>query len=227
MCSGYDGPMASRSEVARADGPAPRRPRRTERARWALSLSALALALWVTGSSAAVTPKPLPINVRGAWVTRTVDDRQVSISVPSDWNAGEAWVIAGSFSDLVGSFSNQLLSSPCTTSWNSIRCGPPLTTLHPGGILVEVFSNSAIDPNWTIGAQPGVPTTVSGLTAQLDVETASHGACTELGADRSRTELIAYPQPPEDYIEIAVCSRGLADWVSARVMASVRVVLLS
>jgi hypothetical protein len=141
--------MASRSDVATAGGPAPRQPRRSARARWALSLAALALALWVTGSSAAVTPKPLLINVRDAWVTRTVDDRQVSISVPSDWNAGEAWVIPGSFSDLVGSFSNQLLSSPCTTSANSIECGPPLTTLQSGGILVEVFSNSAIDPNWT------------------------------------------------------------------------------
>jgi hypothetical protein len=71
-----------------------------------------------------------------------------------------------------------------------------------------------------------VPSTVSGLTAQLDVETGSRGACAELGADRSRTKLIAYPQPPEDYIEIAVCSRGLADWVGAQVMASVRVVLI-
>ncbi len=218
--------MASRSDVARADGPAPPRPRRTARARWALSLSALALALGVTGSSAAVTPKPLPINVRDAWVTRTLDDGQVSISVPSNWNVGERWVISGSFSDLVGSFSNQLLASPCTTSANSIECGPPLTTLQPGGILVEVFSNSALNPDWTIGGQPGVPTTVSGLTAQLDVQSGSRGACAELGADRSRTELIAYPQPPEDYIEIAVCSRGLTDWVGARVMASVRVVLL-
>jgi hypothetical protein len=47
-----------------------------------------------------------------------------------------------------------------------------------------------------------------------------------LGADRSRTELIAYPQPPEDYREIAICSRGVADVVGAGVMASVRVVLL-
>jgi hypothetical protein len=226
MWSDYDHPMASPTDATRADRPAPPRPRRTARARWALSLSALALALWVTGSSAAVTPKPLPINVHGAWVTRTVDDRQVSISVPSDWSIGEPWVIPGSFAYLVGSFSNQLLSSPCTTSANSIDCGPPLTTLQPGGILVEVFSNSAINPDWTIGGQQGAPTTVSGLTAQLDVETGSQGPCTELGADRSRTELIAYPQPPEDYVEIAVCSRGLADWVGARVMASVRVVLL-
>lgn len=89
-----------------------------------------------------------------------------------------------------------------------------------------MFSNSAINPYWTIGGQPGIPTTVSGLTAQLDVETGSRGRCAALGADRSRTELIAYPQLPEDYLEIAVCSRGLADWVGAGVMASVRVVLL-
>lgn len=153
-----------------------------------------------------------------------VDDGQVSIYVPSNWNVGETWVMPGSFGDLVGSFSNQLLSSPCTTTWNSIRCGPPLTTLQPGGILVEVFSNSGLA--WTIGGQPGTPTTVSGLTAKLDVGAGSQGGCAELGAGRSRTELIAYPQPPEDYLEIAVCSRGLADWVGARVMASVRVVLL-
>ena len=137
---------------------------------------------------------------------------------------GDAWVIPGSFADLVGSFSNQLLSPPCTTSGNSIECGPPLATLQPGGILVEVFSNGA--PTWTIDDQPGMPTTVSGLNARLDVESGSRGACTELGADRSRTELIAFPQPPEDYLEIAVCSRGVADWVAARVMASARVVLL-
>jgi hypothetical protein len=71
-----------------------------------------------------------------------------------------------------------------------------------------------------------MPTTVSGLAAKLDVERGSRGSCAELGADRSRTELIAYPQPPEDYLEVAVCSRGLADWVGARVMASVRVILL-
>lgn len=223
MWSDYDDPMASRSDVARA-GRAPRRPRRTARARWALCLAVLALALWVTGSSAAVTPKPQPITVHDAWVTRTVDDGQVSIYVPSTWNVGETWVMPGSFGDLVGSFSNQLLSSPCTTTWNSIRCGPPLTTLQPGGILVEVSSNSGLA--WTIRGQPGMPTTVSGLTAKVDVEAGSKGGCAELGADRSRTELIAYPQPPEDYLEIAVCSRGLADWVDARVMASVRVVLL-
>ena len=103
---------------------------------------------------------------------------------------------------------------------------PPLTALQPGAILVEVFSNSAINPDWTIGGQPGMPTAVSGLTARLDVVTGSQGACAGLGADRSRTELIAYPQPPEDYFEIAVCSRGLADAVGARVMASVHVILL-
>jgi len=222
----YDLPMASRSDVAGADGPALRRPRRSARARWALTVSALALAFWVTGSSAAVVPRPQPITPHDVWVTRTVDEGRVSVSVPSNWNVGEPWVMSGSFVDQVGSFSNQVLSSPCTVSGNSIECGPPLTTLQPGGILVEVSANSAISPAWTLGGQPGVPTTVSGLTARLDVEAGSRGACADLGADRSRTELIAYPQPPEDYLEIAVCSRGLADAVGARVMASVRVILL-
>jgi hypothetical protein len=107
--------------------------------------------------------------VLAAWTTRTVDDRQVSLSVPSNWNVGQAWVIPGSFADLIGSFSNQPLSPPCTTSGNSIACGPPLQSLQPRGILVDVYNNGA--PTWSLSSEPGVPATVSGLSAKVDVQT--------------------------------------------------------
>jgi hypothetical protein len=141
--------------------------------------------------------------------------------VPSDWNVGQGWSIPGAFDDLVGSFSNQPLSPPCTTSGNSITCGPPLSSLQPGGMLVDVYSNGST--TWRISSQPGTPTTVSGMSARVAVQPSSQQDCTGLGADRSRTEIIALTNPPEDYFEISICSRGVADAVGARVMASVRV----
>ena len=144
--------------------------------------------------------------------------------MPAPWNVGQPWVMPSSFTDLVASFSNQALSPPCTTSANSISCGPPLTTLQPGAMLVEVFQNGF--PTWNLSSQPGTPTTVSGLAAKVDVGAGAGGPCGSLGGDRSRTEVIPFPSPPEDYVEIDVCSRGVADAVGARVIASVRVALL-
>ena len=185
-----------------------------------MSVCLAALMLGVTAAGCS-PPPPLAINLSGAWTTRTVDDRQVSLSLPTNWNVGQAWVMPSSFSDLVGSFSNEALSQPCTTGANSIECGPPLTTLQRGGVLVEVFQNGA--PTWTINSQPGAATTVSGLSARVDGQTGSQAACGGLGSDRSRTEVIALPNAPDNYFEIAICSRGLADAVGARIMASVQV----
>jgi hypothetical protein len=169
------------------------------------------------------SPPPLPINTGAAWATRTLDHGQVRLSVPSDWNVGEAWQQASSFSDLLGSFSNQLLSSPCTEGPASISCGPPLQDLQPGAILVEIWENGA--PNWSLDTQPGTATTVSGFPARLTDESGSTGSCSGLGADRSRSESIPFPSAPDNWIEIAICSRSVADAVGARIMASVAVTL--
>jgi hypothetical protein len=187
-----------------------------------MGLGGLGLALLVTASSPGVAPLPTPIHTNGRWTTQTVDDL-ISISVPSGWNAGQGWVLPASFADLVGSLSNQLLSPPCTTSWNSITCGPPLTSLQPGAMLVDVYSNG--NPLWTLSSQPGTPTVVSGMAARVAVQTGSQSACSGLGADRSWTEVIALASPPDDYYEVSICSRGVAEAVGERVMASVRVIL--
>jgi hypothetical protein len=89
---------------------------------------------------------------------------------------------------------------------------------------VDVYNNGA--PTWSLGTEPGVPATVDGLAAKVDVGTGGE-QCGGLGADRSRTEFIALSNPPEDYLEVSICSRGVPDDVGARVMASVRVAPLT
>jgi hypothetical protein len=185
-----------------------------------MSIGSLVLALLVTASSPAVAQPPSPIHVHGQWLTRSFAIYHLSLSVPSDWNVGESWTMFGSFEDLMGSFSNQLLSPPCTTSGNSTECGPPLTSLEPGAMLVDVYHNGS--PLWTISSQPGTPMTVSGMPARVTVEAGSQGACYGLGADRTRDEVIVMPASSDNYFEIAICSRGVPDAVGARVMASVR-----
>jgi hypothetical protein len=197
-------------------------PKRRTGARWWTGFGALALALVVTASSPGVAPLPTPIHMNGRWSTQNVDGL-ISMSVPSDWNVAEGWIMPGSFADLVGSLSNQLLSPPCTTSGNSITCGPPVTSLQPGAVLVDVYNGG--NPLWTLSSQPGTPTVVSGWSARVTVQTGSQSSCSGLGADRSWTEFIAPPSPPDDYYEVSICSRGVPAAVGARVLASVRVIL--
>jgi hypothetical protein len=197
-------------------------PGRRTGGRWWTGLGALALALLVTASSPGVAPPPTPILMNGRWTTQNVDGL-ISISVPADWNAGQGWTIPGSFADLVGSLSNQILLPPCTTSGNSTMCGPPVTSLERGAVLVDVYSDG--NPLWTLSSEAGVPTVVSGMSAKISVQTGSQSACSGLGADRSWTEVIALPSPPEDYYEVAICSRGVAPAVGERLLASVRVIL--
>jgi len=181
----------------------------------------LAAATLGAAAAACASSAPLPVSGNGAWTTRTVDQGQVSLSVPSNWNAGEAWIQASSFSDLVGSFSNQSLSPPCTTGPNTIECGPPLTSLQPGAMLVEIWQNGS--PNWTLDSQPGTPTLISGLPARVTDQTGSQSYCSAFGADRTSTVVIAFPSAPDNYFEIDICSRGLAETVGARIMKSVQV----
>lgn len=169
------------------------------------------------------SPLPLPINASGTWATRTLDHKYVSISVPSNWNVGEAWIQPSSFTDLVASFSNQSLSAPCTTSANSIECGPPLQSLQPGTMLVEIFQNGS--PNWNLDSAPGTPTTVSGQPARVTNLAGGQGYCSGLGADRSRSEFIPFPAETDNWIEIDICSRGVTESVGARIMQAVTVAL--
>jgi hypothetical protein len=182
--------------------------------------TALVFAGTAVGCAAAVSP-PMALDLNGQWTTRTIDRHQVSLSVPSKWNVGEPWMQPSSFSDLVGSFSNQSLSPPCTTGPNTIACGDPLTSLQAGALLVEIWQNGS--PQWTLDSQPGTATMVSGLPARVDVETGGHGYCGGIAADRTRSEVIPFPSQPDNYFVIAICSRGINDAVGARVLASVRV----
>jgi len=181
-------------------------------------VAAAALCVTVAGCGAAT---PLAIDVNAPWATRTVDDHQVSLSVPANWNIGEAWTQPSSFTNLAGSFSNQSLSPPCSSGPSTLSCGPPLTSLQAGAMLVEVFQGGF--PGWTLDGQAGTPTTVSALPAKLAVEPGAHENCTDLGADRSRTLFIAYPGAPSNYFEIEICSRGVPDSVGARIDDSVRI----
>ena len=192
---------------------------RNPAAQRSLSLCAAALLLVGIAGCGTVTFTGVPASrlapVAGPWTTRTVDRNQVSLSVPSNWNAGDPWLSPSSFTDLVASFSNQPLSPPCTTGPMSLSCGPPLTSLRSGAVLVEVFQNAF--PGWTIDSQPGIPTMVAGLRARV----AAQGDCGGLGADTGHTEVVALA--PANYIEITICSRGADDAVATRILASVRV----
>jgi hypothetical protein len=184
-------------------------------------LAVSGLSLLLASAAGCSPPPPLPINAGGTWATRTLDHGQVRLSVPSDWNVGEAWIQPSSFTDLVGSFSNQSLSPPCTTGSDTIGCGPPLQSLQAGAVLVEIWQNGA--PNWSLNTQAGTPTTVSGLPARVADQSGGAGYCNGLSADRSRSEVIPFPSAPDNWIEIAICSNGVADSVGARIMESVAV----
>jgi len=181
-------------------------------------LAVLALCATVAGCGATA---PLAIDVHAHWATRIVDDHQVSLSLPSNWNAGEAWTQPSSFSNLTGSFSNQSLSSPCSSGPSTLSCGPPITSLQRGAVLVEVFQNGF--PGWTLDTQAGTPMTVSGLPARLAVDTGAHDDCASLGGDRTRTLLVAYPGAVGNYFDIEICSSGVTDAVGARIDESVRI----
>jgi hypothetical protein len=168
------------------------------------------------------TPAPLAIDVNASWATRTVD-HEVSVQVPANWNAGEAWIQASSFTDLIGSYSNQSLSPPCTTGANTIGCGPPLTSLQPGAMLVEIWHNGS--PDWSLSSYPGTPATVAGLPARVTDRSGGYGYCSGLGADHSRSVVIPFPSAPDNWIEVDICSRGVAGAVGSRVMESVGVTL--
>ena len=171
--------------------------------------------------SAITTSNPAAVELSGPWITRTAN--HVSLSVPSDWNIGQPWLSASSFSDLVGSFSNQTLSAPCVTRLNSVSCGAPLKELRAGGMLVEVYESGF--PQWNLSSVPGTPTFVSGLPAHVNVQLGAHDSCTGLGADQTRTEVIA-DSVPDNYVQIVICSRGPdagQDAVASRILASVRV----
>ena len=88
-------------------------------------------------------------------------------------------------------------------------------------MLVEISHDG--NPLWTIDSQPGTPTTVSGWQARVSDTPGIQGACGGLGGDRTRTEVIAFPDAPDNYFEIDICSRGVADNVGARIMESVKV----
>jgi hypothetical protein len=90
-------------------------------------------------------------------------------------------------------------------------------------MLVEVWRDASTISNLT--TQTGTPATVSGLAASTTDEAGSAGPCTGLGADRSRTLVIPYPSAPDNWIEVAVCSRGVAEAAGARIMESVAVTL--
>jgi hypothetical protein len=166
------------------------------------------------------SPPLLAIDMNGSWTTRT-PGQGISLSVPANWYIGEADITPGSFSDLIGSYSNESLSPPCQTGPSTITCGSPVTSLQPGAMLVEISHNGS--PQWSIDSQPGSPTTVSGWQAKVTDEAGVQGACGGLGGDRTRTEVIAFPDPPDNYFEIDICSRGVADAVGARIMESVKV----
>jgi len=183
-----------------------------------------ALALLLATTAGCTSPPPVPINANGPWTTRTLDHKYVTISVPSNWNVGEVWIQASSFTDLVGSYSNQSLSPTCTTGANTIGCGLPLQSLQPGTMLVEVWQNGS--PNWSLDSVPGTATTVSGLPARVSEQSGGGtGYCSGLGADRSRSEFIPFPSEGDNWIEVDICSRGVADSVGARIIESVAVAL--
>lgn len=214
--------MSGVTEYASDMAPAPRSTGMRSRGRRRVATFAFvcALLLGVTAAGSTTRP-PLPINLYGPWTIRTIDDGGISLSMPTNWEAGEPPIVGGSLSMLLGSFSNQTLSPPCTQTLNGFSCGAPLDSLQPGAILVEVFDDSFFPP-WNFSDQPGTALLVSGHPAKLVVTTGT-GACDGLQGDRSRTELIALPYSADNYIEVAICSRNVPDAVDDRVMDSLQV----
>ena len=215
--------MSSAARLTRRDAVADASVRLRTRSAWTrtTSLFALVFGLIATACGASTAPAPLAIHSNETWITRVMDHKQISLSVPSNWYVGEAWMIPGSFADLTGSLSNQTLSPPCRTGGNTIECGPPLTALQAGGVLVEVWQNGG--PGWTLDHQPGTATTVSGLAGRVAFAAGGQGQCVAMSADRTRTVVVAMPANPSDYFEIDICSRGVSDAVGARILESVQV----
>ena len=88
-------------------------------------------------------------------------------------------------------------------------------------MLVEIWQNGS--PQWSLDSQPGTPTRVSGLPAKLTDQAGGQGYCSGLGGDRTRMEVIPFPNAPDNHVDIVVCSLDVADAVGARVIGSVRV----
>jgi hypothetical protein len=178
----------------------------------------LAVLIGATLAGCGAAP-PLAIAVNGSWATRTIAGAGLSLSVPANWYIGDGDLVAGSFSDLLVSFSNQSLSPPCKTGPSTITCGEPLTSLQPGAVLVDVSHNSLIPGpahSW-----PGTPTTVSGRPAWETDEHGAQGPCAALDGDRTLSEVIPLPEAPDNYLEIDICSRGVVDSVGTRIIQSV------
>jgi hypothetical protein len=90
-------------------------------------------------------------------------------------------------------------------------------------MLVQVYRDGF--PRWTLDGEPGTPTMVSGLAARVAVQRGDGDACAGLNGDTARTEFIALPAA-DNYVEIALCSRGADTGPSSagsRIMASVQV----
>lgn len=156
----------------------------------------------------------------GSWAAHVVGG--VSLSIPSSWNTGGRWSIPGTFSSLVGSFSNQALSSPCShPTPNDTQCGAPIKALQRSGILVEIFDGGA--PAWTINDAAGAATTVSGLPARVLDQRGQAGSCAGLGGDLTREEVVGRVDVPDNYFQISICSLGIPPSVGDRILSSVRV----
>ena len=97
-----------------------------------------------------------------------------SLRFPSCW-ALSTYKDETTMSSVLAFFSNQPTQQPCVTTSSgatiTVRCGFPLKSLNPGGVLVMFIAGGR--PGWTIGKEPGRRFVIDRHAAR---ETIAHGS---------------------------------------------------
>ena len=104
-----------------------------------------------------------------------------------------------SFWALVVYLSNQPLHPPCVITIDSKTCGPPLSRLSEGSVLV-VWSEDAF-PGWTFKWARGTALRVGGHRAKLRLTRSACG----VGADVMLDVVVDRPDAPDNWFEFRAC----------------------
>ena len=105
----------------------------------------------------------------------------LSFRHPRQWRSYR-YQETSSFTDLITFLSTDTLHAPCTVTKNAsvttIFCGPPLSGLSPGGVLITWMTEGM--PGRTLALLPGMWTRIGGHRARA-VSGAAAGRCAKLG----------------------------------------------
>jgi hypothetical protein len=172
-----------------------------------------------SGSSVEVSPAGSTSTVAVSSVaTGLVDLGGLTVAIPSAWAyRADGW--RSSFETLLGYWSSVPLGDSCSSTDGraggvQTTCGPPLTSLPGGAVLVS----------WSVIGRPLLPgqteieqpnTTIGGQAARLTVE--SPGVC-GLSIDATVSITADIARPGGNHFEMRACLRDPTDDVQAALM---------